>query len=57
LILELPRQVPHTGVVSAEGLVAMDDWHFDRPSMIELGTRYGKKMLEVQGKVKTEAAH
>ncbi len=57
LILELPKQVPHTGVVSAEGLVAMDAWHFDRPSMIELGTRYGNKMLEVQGKLKTQATH
>lgn len=57
LILELPRQVPHTGVVSAEGLVAMDAWHFDRSSMMELGTRYGKKMLEVQGKVKSHVTH
>ncbi|MFG0248736.1 MAG: sialate O-acetylesterase [Phycisphaeraceae bacterium JB051] len=57
LILELPKQVPHTGVVSAEGLVAMDAWHFDRKSMVELGSRYGKKMLEVQGKVKSQATH
>lgn len=48
LILELPKQVPHTGVVLTDGLVAMDTWHFDRPSMIELGKRYGEKMIEVQ---------
>ncbi len=48
LILTLPEAVPHTGVVLADGLVAMDNWHFDRKSMIELGTRYGKEMLKVQ---------
>ncbi len=48
LILELPDQVPHTAVVSNQGLTAMDRWHFDHDSMILLGERYAEKMLELQ---------
>lgn len=48
LILELPKQVPHTGVASTEGLTAMDNWHFDTPSMKKLGERYANEMMKVQ---------
>lgn len=56
LILKLTDMVPHTGVATTEGLSAMDTWHFDRDSMIILGTRYGKKMLEVQAAMRKQAA-
>lgn len=48
LILKLPKQVPHTGVASSQDLVAMDNWHFDTPSMKKLGERYAKQMMKVQ---------
>jgi hypothetical protein len=41
----LPRQVPHTAVVSAEGLVHNGDGtHFDAASARQLGTRYAAAM-------------
>lgn len=56
LILKLPELVPHTGVVHTDGLVAMDAWHFNRQSMMKLGTRYGEKMLEVQKAMQAQKA-
>ncbi len=47
-IAQLPKAVPSTGFVSAEGLKTMDRWHFDAPSMKLLGTRYAEVMLKIQ---------
>ncbi len=45
----LPEKVPHTGVVSSEGLVHNGDGiHFDSPSADELGKRYATKMKEMR---------
>ena len=45
---QLPVSVPFTGVASAEGLVAMDKWHFDNSSMKLLGQRYASEMMRIQ---------
>lgn len=47
LILRLPHNVPVTGVVRSAGLKAMDQWHFDTPSVLTLGQRYADKLLQV----------
>jgi len=52
-VIKLPDEVKVTGVVSSEGLKAMDRWHFDEKSMKLLGIRYAEKMIEVQGNNKT----
>ncbi|HEY4061043.1 MAG TPA: sialate O-acetylesterase [Puia sp.] len=45
----LPRTVPHTAVVSAEGLTDKGDkTHFDTRSARELGKRYGQAMKKLQ---------
>lgn len=46
-IAKLPEALPHTGVATSQGLTVMDRWHFDTPSMKELGRRYAEAMLEV----------
>ncbi|WPJ95624.1 sialate O-acetylesterase [Coraliomargarita algicola] len=50
IILELPRLVTNTAVVSNAGLTAMDQWHFDHDSMLTLGQRYAEKMQALQAK-------
>jgi hypothetical protein len=46
----LPRQVPHTAVVTAKGLNHKGDGtHFDAESARELGRRYAAAMLRLQG--------
>ena len=45
-MLKLPGELPHVYVVTTEGLVTMDESHFDRASQFELGHRYGRAMLE-----------
>jgi hypothetical protein len=48
-LLKLPKTVPHTAVVTTQGLVHRGDTlHFDSPSADELGRRYAAKMLELQ---------
>lgn len=47
-IAKIPATVPSTGYASAEGLKAMDRWHFDAPSMKLLGERYAEEMLKLQ---------
>ena len=45
----LPRRVPHTAVVSADGLTPKDDnVHLDSASARELGRRYAEAMLKLQ---------
>ncbi len=47
-IAKLPASVAFTGFVKSEGLKAYDRWHFDTPSMLELGKRYAVEMHKVQ---------
>jgi len=47
-IAELPKKVPFTGFVSAEGLKAMDRWHFNAESMKLLGKRYAEEIIKLQ---------
>ena len=52
-IANLPALVPYTAVASTEGLVHRGDTlHFDSPSADELGRRYARKMIALQGKLK-----
>jgi hypothetical protein len=49
VIDQLPGQVAHTAVVSADGLTHKGDHlHFDTPSARELGKRYATAMKQVQ---------
>lgn len=52
LYAKLPSTVPNTAVASAQGLKAMDRWHFDADSMRMLGTRYAEAMMQLQKKAK-----
>jgi hypothetical protein len=47
IINRLPDQVSNAHVISAEGLDAMDEAHFDLEGQRELGQRYAAKMLEL----------
>ncbi len=48
-LAELPSLVPHTAVVSSEGLVDKgDQTHFDAASAVEFGKRFAAKMLLLQ---------
>jgi hypothetical protein len=49
-LAQLPQIVPYTACVSSEGLIAMDRWHFNPPSMRLLGQRYAEKMIQIQQK-------
>jgi hypothetical protein len=50
-LAQLPGQVPHTAVVSAEGLNHKGDiTHFDTPSARELGRRYAAAMIRLQAR-------
>jgi hypothetical protein len=56
IIAELPKIIPTAHVVSSAGCTALPDHlHFTPAGYRELGTRYGLKMLPIQG-YKTEAA-
>jgi len=44
----LPKSLPHTGFVSAEGLSHRDGVHFDRDSYITLGRRYAAAYRELR---------
>lgn len=49
-LVNLPDSVPHTMVVSSEGLWHRGDGtHFDSPSASEFGRRFAKGMLALQG--------
>lgn len=48
---QLPQEVPHTALVSTDGLTHRGDFtHFNTASAEELGKRYAVKMLELQHK-------
>jgi len=49
VIGQLPKYVPHTAVVSAEGLTDKGDkTHFDARSARELGRRYAQAMIKLK---------
>ncbi|WP_114748948.1 sialate O-acetylesterase [Pleomorphovibrio marinus] len=45
MILQLPKLVSHTAVVSSEGTKVFDEVHFDTESQLILGERYAEKMM------------
>ena len=47
-LAKLPQKLPYTAVVSSEGLVAQDKWHFNNESVYKLGEAYAEKMLKLQ---------
>jgi hypothetical protein len=47
IIGQLPAQLTNAHVVSASGLGAYDQYHFDAPGQRTLGQRYADKLLEV----------
>ena len=42
-------QLPVGAWISQEGTAIMDQYHFDHPSVVLMGTRYGEKMIEMLG--------
>ncbi len=46
IINQLPDTIPNAHVVSAEGLAAEDEYHFDAEGQRELGRRYASAMLQ-----------
>jgi hypothetical protein len=46
-IAGLPAHLPHSAVVSANGLTAFDGVHFDAPSLREFGRRYAKALADL----------
>jgi hypothetical protein len=46
-ILTLPNEIDNVYVVKTDGLKTVDDSHFDRDSVLELGRRYAEKLKEV----------
>jgi hypothetical protein len=50
-IARLPKEVPHTGFISARGLAHKgDQLHFDAASQREMGRRFAAAMAELQAK-------
>lgn len=47
-IAQLPKVVRAGNFASSAGLKTYDRWHFDRQSMLLLGTRYATAMLELE---------
>lgn len=44
----LPKHVPFTGFVSSDGLIAVDQWHFDIDSVKLMGRRYAEQIQQLQ---------
>jgi disulfide oxidoreductase YuzD len=51
VIAKLPEVIPNSYVISSEGIPGndKDHWHFSAAGYRELGKRYAKKMLEIEG--------
>jgi hypothetical protein len=49
LVRQLPNEISNALVISAEGLGAFDQYHFDLPGQRELGRRYAQAMLRALG--------
>ncbi len=47
MLLDVPKQIKYSAVVSSEGLSTTDNTHFDTKSQVILGQRYAAKMLEL----------
>ena len=47
MILELPKTVKNTGVVTTENTTTLDETHFDSESQRELGKRYAEQMQKL----------
>ena len=45
MIIEQPKNIPHTACVTSEGLTAFDNVHFDAKSQKALGQRYAEKTM------------
>lgn len=50
IVNQIPGKIPNSFVASAQGLAAMDQYHFDLAGQRTLGQRYGELMLEAFGK-------
>ncbi len=46
-ILKLPKEIDNVYVVKTDGLKTVDDSHFDRDSVLELGKRYAEAYLSI----------
>jgi hypothetical protein len=49
LIHQAAEQLPMGYWVSQEGTNVMDEYHFDHPSVVLMGQRYGETMIEALG--------
>jgi hypothetical protein len=49
IVNQLPGQITNGFVISANGLAAVDQYHFDLAGQRTFGARYGTKMIEVGG--------
>jgi hypothetical protein len=49
LVRQLPNEISNTFAISASGLGAFDQYHFDLPGQRELGRRYAQTMLQALG--------
>lgn len=49
VVNQIPGRIPNSFVVSADGLAAMDQYHFDLAGQRTLGKRYGETMLDALG--------
>jgi hypothetical protein len=49
IVNQLPGQITNAFVISASGLAAYDQYHFDLAGQRTFGGRYGAKMIEVGG--------
>ena len=47
-IQEVPKKIPYSGLVSAEGTSTIDGTHFDAASQKLLGERYARKLQELE---------
>jgi hypothetical protein len=46
---QLPNQITNAFAISANGLVGVDNFHFNLPGQRELGGRYGARMIQALG--------
>ncbi|WP_437625296.1 sialate O-acetylesterase [Sorangium sp. So ce1151] len=49
VVSQIPGRISNSFVISASGLAAMDQYHFDLAGQRTLGKRYGDKMVEALG--------
>ncbi|WP_438028219.1 sialate O-acetylesterase [Sorangium sp. So ce233] len=49
IVNQIPSRIPNSFVISANGLAAMDQYHFNLAAQRTFGQRYGEKMIEALG--------